>query len=924
MATLNPFSNTNVLDHIISPKIVGPTGGGYQVAVDLVDIDTITARQLGSTGRVIEDIFVNRLHWGSLVPTGGTGTTGGTGASSLLVAGRGITLNTSGNLVTISSNLGLVPGPGISIAQVGNTYTIGSYSLGVSGSTAAVGLAGPTGQILYFGGGGGISSSSSLSFDGTSLTLPTTVTDSKISGGVLRTFTSSGSAFIQPGVFNAPSSASSLFITPVGGGNSTLTVNTSTERVGVNNNNPQSALDVSGQTQITYNSTNGGNTTTVLVGSGVSGNYTATPGTYRIQGWGGGGAGNGGTGGAGGYYSAVVNISAGGAFTWGPQYGGPGGGGNALVVNFGGSTTLIVPGGGAGTTGGIGASVGVISGSPAPQGGISAPAGSSASATYTDTRNWIYNFSSSIGLTGATFANGTISGLTSLGQTGTTVSFTPGASQVSGPLGSTYTAPPGTFIRITPNNMLFTASGFSTTDERLTTSSIPVNVVDGGTGTTGVTGTAVANYTQWPSNAGNITGSPTIVSQGTFSFTTPNVTWSSGSLGFTAGSTYTFFFDGPISDVGPVGNNNINLTGNGRITTNNPLPTISNAVIGVSSVTVLPNSTVSVVARSFTSYGQAASGNIGAPGGGGGAIGGGSAALVTGVTGMTLNTPGNLPAGGGAGSGSYVNVAGLSYVGIPVAQTGLGIYPFLNSLNQSGAYGIGGTGNSTTSSFTFLAIQQVTPQPQSALIVNGISALNGSLSVNGTSTLNGSLSVNGTSTLNGSLSVTDGADLSRTGAGTGARIGNSPNTPQDGNSLLVTNILDVGGNSRMTGDVTIGVAAGYNAFLRVGSAPVVVANAGDIVASRNVYGQDVVATSDIRFKHSIVTVDSALDKVLKLRGVFFERTSTPGERRVGVVAQEVEPILPEVVYTDDNGIKSVSYGSMIGLLIEAIKELNTK
>jgi hypothetical protein len=80
------------------------------------------------------------------------------------------------------------------------------------------------------------------------------------------------------------------------------------------------------------------------------------------------------------------------------------------------------------------------------------------------------------------------------------------------------------------------------------------------------------------------------------------------------------------------------------------------------------------------------------------------------------------------------------------------------------------------------------------------------------------------------------------------------------------------------------------------------------------------ATSDIRTKNSIVTVDSALDKVMKMRGVFFERNTHPGERCLGVIAQEVEEVLPEVVHTDKDGMKSVSYGSIVGLLIEAIKE----
>jgi hypothetical protein len=99
---------------------------------------------------------------------------------------------------------------------------------------------------------------------------------------------------------------------------------------------------------------------------------------------------------------------------------------------------------------------------------------------------------------------------------------------------------------------------------------------------------------------------------------------------------------------------------------------------------------------------------------------------------------------------------------------------------------------------------------------------------------------------------------------------------------------------------------------------------GALFATGNVTGADVIATSDVRTKNSIETVESALDKVMKMRGVFFERNIEPGERRVGVIAQEIEKVLPEVVYTDSDGMKSVSYGSIIGVLIEAIKELNTK
>ena len=94
---------------------------------------------------------------------------------------------------------------------------------------------------------------------------------------------------------------------------------------------------------------------------------------------------------------------------------------------------------------------------------------------------------------------------------------------------------------------------------------------------------------------------------------------------------------------------------------------------------------------------------------------------------------------------------------------------------------------------------------------------------------------------------------------------------------------------------------------------------GDIYASG-----DLVAFSDERKKTNIETIPNALEKVLQLRGVTFDKIDGDDRRHAGVIAQEVEKVLPEVVYTDKDGMKSVAYGNVIGLLIEAIKELAHK
>jgi hypothetical protein len=94
---------------------------------------------------------------------------------------------------------------------------------------------------------------------------------------------------------------------------------------------------------------------------------------------------------------------------------------------------------------------------------------------------------------------------------------------------------------------------------------------------------------------------------------------------------------------------------------------------------------------------------------------------------------------------------------------------------------------------------------------------------------------------------------------------------------------------------------------------------GSIIASG-----DVTALSDERFKSNIITVSNALTMVENLRGVYFTPISDPTVRKIGLIAQEVEKVVPEVVLTEIGGDKkkSISYGNVVGLLIEAVKELS--
>ena len=90
---------------------------------------------------------------------------------------------------------------------------------------------------------------------------------------------------------------------------------------------------------------------------------------------------------------------------------------------------------------------------------------------------------------------------------------------------------------------------------------------------------------------------------------------------------------------------------------------------------------------------------------------------------------------------------------------------------------------------------------------------------------------------------------------------------------------------------------------------------GDVVAAGSID-----SASDIKLKTNIKTIDNALDKVLQLRGAEYDRIDKDNQHEIGVIAQEVEEVIPELVHGDET--KTVSYGNMTAVLIEAIKEQN--
>ena len=137
--------------------------------------------------------------------------------------------------------------------------------------------------------------------------------------------------------------------------------------------------------------------------------------------------------------------------------------------------------------------------------------------------------------------------------------------------------------------------------------------------------------------------------------------------------------------------------------------------------------------------------------------------------------------------------------------------------------------------------------------------------------------------------------------------------------------------SNTTGHIQLSTPSGYGSqalSLGVGTTPS--STAGEIRATNEITAY---YSSDARLKENVVVIDNALEKLDQVRGVYFDWTDEHIANRggedgyfvrkhdIGVIAQEIESVLPEVVADRDDGYKAVKYEKIVPLLIAAIKEL---
>ena len=318
-------------------------------------------------------------------------------------------------------------------------------------------------------------------------------------------------------------------------------------------------------------------------------------------------------------------------------------------------------------------------------------------------------------------------------------------------------------------------------------------------------------------------------------------------------------------------------------------------------------------------------------------------------TAMSLDIDGNLITFGGISAGSSLSVAGTSSFAQSVTL------PSINAATGTILTITGATSPSTGAPAFAVDILGGQGASSSVASLGGAVNITGGRSGYNSTGSGGGGAVNitggGGNTLAsagvpGAVNITAGSPMTAGQAGAGVNIsatgGNGtsgananggniviksgPGTSSGGNSGSVTIaapgdsggtrpsvIINVGG----TGNGTY-IAKFVENGLSVGTASNPAA-AGSILAAG-----DIAAFSDERLKTNITKIDDALNKVQQLNGYTFDRIDIEGSRQTGVIAQEVLKVLPEAVFGTEDSTYSVAYGNMIGLMIEAIKELNAK
>jgi len=216
----------------------------------------------------------------------------------------------------------------------------------------------------------------------------------------------------------------------------------------------------------------------------------------------------------------------------------------------------------------------------------------------------------------------------------------------------------------------------------------------------------------------------------------------------------------------------------------------------------------------------------------------------------------------------------------------------------------------------------------------------GNVSIATTATADPTLTLTGDVTGSATFTNLGNASLSATVANDSHTHDGRYFTETESNNLFTASAGDImTGNLRFNDGIAATFGSGNDAELYVNSSGTqhlyldlnsginnfIIRNGSDTIFTFNDNGAftatgDITAYSDARLKDNVQTIDGALDKVAAMRGVTYHKD---GKQGTGVIAQEMQEVMPEVVMQNDEYL-SVAYGNLVGVLIEAVKELKAE
>jgi hypothetical protein len=314
------------------------------------------------------------------------------------------------------------------------------------------------------------------------------------------------------------------------------------------------------------------------------------------------------------------------------------------------------------------------------------------------------------------------------------------------------------------------------------------------------------------------------------------------------------------------------------------------------------------------------------------------------TTALTLDSSQNATFAGdvGAGAGFTANPFGsggthedLSIISSGAASQGiLNIGTDVTTATTMGALYFGTTGTSNSKASGAIASRKIDTsttdaKADMAFYVNKTTGISETFTLNndGSATFAGDVSIGGSGGTR-PLYVLDGTS-------TGQTANSSANIVLDDTAANLIEFLADAGEGSVHGLYFSDDTTGRGRLLYTHSTDTMSfytnsTTALTINSSQNAtFSGNVTAFSDRKLKDNLEVIPNALDKVSQLTGYTYDRIDMDGVRQSGLIAQDVQEVLPEVIFSNvdpDSGEEtlSVAYGNMIGLLVEAVKELKAE